>query len=115
MESFLPTSDHYATNEASCTAVVAFQEVEPPKRQNGELWFRSKESVIAVLRSMRVGEALDPVEVWSKQKTASQKYLVRDGFHRFYLSLAVGYRKLPVRVNDFDMFEFFEKERAKKI
>lgn len=115
MVGFSPNSDHYATNEALCTAVVAFNEVEPPMRQNGQLWFRNKESVVAVLRSMRVGEALDPVEVWSKQKTDSQKYSVRDGFHRFYLSLAVGYKKLPVRENDFDMYEYFEKERAQKI
>jgi len=111
MEGFFPTSNHYATNQASYFETVMIEEIEPPLRKNDKFWFRNQESVIEVLRKMRTGEELEPIEVWSTQKTNSKKYRVRDGFHRFYLSVAVGYRMLPIKVNDFDMNEFLEKEQ----
>ena len=110
MEHFVATAEHYDTDLSTCSEVVAFEEVEPPLRYDG-FWFRNRDSVIDVLRKIGSGQKLEPVEVWSRAKTNSTKLIVRDGFHRFYLSIASGYRKLPVKINDFDLNKFLEKER----
>lgn len=110
MSNFVPNAAHYQTELSACSEIVPFGEIEPPLRDNG-FWFRNRESVINVLIKIRSGEKLDPIEVWSRTKTNSKKYIVKDGFHRFYLSIAAGYTKLPVKINDFDLKEFLEKER----
>ncbi len=112
MENFVPSSDHYTTKQSSCSEIVAVEEVEPPLREKG---FRNRQSVIEVLTQMRTGEELDPIEVLSREKTRTEKYRVKNGFHRFYLSIAIGYPKLPIMVNDFDLAEFLEKERKGEI
>jgi len=112
MENFVPSSDHYTTKQSSCPEIVAVEEVEPPVREIG---FRGRESIIAVLTMMRTGEELEPIEVWSREKTRTEKYRVKHGFHRFYLSIAIGHPKLPIKVNDFDLDEFLEKERKGEI
>jgi len=108
MTNFVPSSDYYTAKQSSCPEIVAVGEVEPPFR---EKWFRNRQSVIEVLTKMRTGEELEPIEVWSREKTRTEKYRVKHGFHRFYLSIAIGYPKLPIKVNDFDLDEFLEKER----
>jgi hypothetical protein len=98
-------AEHYHTDLSVCSEIVFIEDVEPPKRYNG-FWFRNRDSVIEVLCKMRSGEILEPIEVYSKSKTNTNKFTVKDGFHRFYLSVAVGYKKIPVKVNDFEMKEF---------
>lgn len=115
MENFVPSSDHYTTKQSSYSEIVAVEDVEPPFRENRQLWFRGRESVIAVLTMMRTGEELDPIEVWSREKTRTEKYRVKHGFHRFYLSIAIGYPKLPIKVTEFVLAEFLEKERKGEI
>ena len=115
MANFVPSSDYYTTKQSSCPEIVAVEEVEPPFRGNRQIWFRNRQSVIEVLAKMRTGEELDPIEVWSREKTRTEKYRVKHGFHRFYLSIAIGYPKLPIKVNDFDLDEFLEKERKGEI
>jgi hypothetical protein len=110
MEGFVASAEHYDTDLSTCSEVVAFEEVEPPLRDDC-FWFRNRDSVIDVLRKISSGQKLEPVEVWSRAKTNSTKLIVRDGFHRFYLSVAAGYRKVPVRITDFDINALFEKER----
>jgi hypothetical protein len=109
MSDFSPKGDHYTLSSSAIFEVVSVEEIEPPTR-NGDFWFRNAESVIEVLRKIRTGEELDPLEVWSKEKKRSKRYHVKDGFHRFYLSVAVGYPKIPIKVNDFDLAEFLAKE-----
>ncbi len=115
MANFVPSSDYYTTKQSSCPEIVAVGEVEPPSRGNGQFWFRNRQSVIEVLTKMRTGEELEPIEVWSREKTRTEKYRVKNGFHRFYLSIAIGYPKLPIKVNDFDLDEFLKKERKGEI
>jgi hypothetical protein len=111
MENFVPSSRHYRVNHARCSKIVPINEIEPPLRDNGKRWFRDREAVVYILQKIRIGEEIEPIEVWSKEKKNSTKYVVRDGFHRFYLSVALGYREIPIKLNDFDMYEFFDKER----
>ena len=112
MENFVPSSDYYPTKKSSCSEIVAVEEVDPPLREKG---FRNRESVVEVLIKMRTGEELEPIEVRSREKTGTEKYRVKNGFHRLYLSIAIGYPKLPIKVNDFDLVEFLEKERKGEI
>lgn len=88
--------------------IVPITEVEPPHRIDG-LWFRDRHTVVKLLQSIRNGVALPPIEVWSKGKR-SALYTVRDGFHRFYLSIAVGFTEIPLDIDDFDLDEFFANE-----
>jgi len=111
MEHFVPNAEHYYTDLRACSDVVLLEEIEPPLR-TGEFWFRNRESVVEVFNKMRAGENLEPIEVWSRHKKNSAKLIVRDGFHRFYLSIAAGYQRIPVRINDFDIKEFLERERT---
>lgn len=111
MSSFVPNSRYYPVNLSACTCVVPIGQIEPPMRDNGERWFRNRDSVIALLKRMRDGGEIDPIEVWSKEKKTSTSYIVRDGFHRFYLSVALGYSEIPIKINDFDMYKFFEQEQ----
>ena len=111
MASFVPNSSHYSVNFSACSEIVPISEIESPFRENGKLWFRDRESVVDLLTKLRDSTELDPIEVWSKEKKASCQYIVKDGFHRFYLCLALGYREIPIKIDDFDMYEFFEKER----
>jgi hypothetical protein len=115
LESFRPTSDHYVTNMLACTATVAIEEVEPPLRKEGEFWFRNRESVVNVLSKIVAGEGLAPIEVWSKEKKKSKRYIVRDGFHRYYASIVAGFPKIPISVNDFNLNEFLEEEQKGEI
>lgn len=110
MADFLASAEHYPVKGPDYTAIVVVEEIEPPLRKNGEFWFRDRNSVVDVLRRIRAGEQIEPIEVWGKDRTTSRKYIVRDGFHRFYLSIAAGYRSVPVRVNNFDMQEFLRNE-----
>ena len=114
MEDFVPRTAYYNTDLSACSEILLVEEVEPPLREKCEFWFRNRETVIEVLEKIRSGEKLDPIEVWSREKSNSKKFKVRDGFHRFYLSIAAGYSKLPVKINDFDLNEFLEKESRGK-
>lgn len=90
--------------------VMPIQDVEPPLRDGGKIWFRDRDTVIQILDGMRSGAELPPIQVWSREKTNSSRYIVRDGLHRFYLSIAVGFTAIPVGIDDFDLNEFFANE-----
>ena len=99
---------HYCA--AGDSIVVPIQDVEPPLRDGGKIWFRNRDSVVQILDGMRSGEELPPIQVWSREKTNSSRYIVRDGLHRFYLSIAVGFTAIPVVIDDFDLNEFLANE-----
>ena len=106
---YTPRTSHYRTDPTYST-IVPFNEVVPPLRDGDTIWFRNRETVVQLLSIMRDDVELPPIEVWSKGKKYSGRYVVRDGFHRFYLSVAIGYTEIPVRINDFDFDEFFANE-----
>ena len=106
MQGFIRNADYYTTEESPDMKIVGIEDVEPPIREMG---FRDEESIIAVLRMMRTGEALPAITVWSKNHT--KKYKVRHGYHRFYSSVAIGYPKLPIRVADLTIQDIVRGER----
>lgn len=106
MSTYTPTRSHYLS--VSAHAVVSIEEIEPPLRNGGKVWFRDRDTVVQLLKGMRDCDKLPPIQVWSKEKKCSTLHVVRDGFHRFYLSIAIGYSEIPIEVQDFDLNEFLE-------
>jgi hypothetical protein len=94
---------HYSTDPKY--EIVVIEDIEPPVRDIG---LRNEETVIKMLRGMRNNEEFPPIEV-NKEKNPSGKYIVYDGYHRFYLSIAMGYTKIPIK-EKFDLKAFFEAE-----
>lgn len=109
MQGYSPNAVHYRTTPAWPT-VIAIRALEPPVRDGGVVWFRDQETVVQILHAMRDGDELPPIMVWSREKTASARYKVRDGLHRFYLSVALGFTRIPIKIEDFDLDEFLENE-----
>lgn len=102
MDTYVRSSDYYPTVQTIDFEIVAVGEMEPPLRANREFWFRNRDTVIEALTKIRTGEGLEPIEAWSREKKGTRKYVVKDGFHRFYLTVAIGYCKLPIKVDDLD-------------
>lgn len=105
-------SAHYRCATAG-SQFVAITDIEPPLRDGNLVWFRDRESVVQLLKAMHGRQELPPIEIWSKLKKQSSRYIVRDGLHRFYLSIAFGYTKIPVIFNDWNMEEFLINEARK--
>ncbi len=111
MNNFSQKEDHYISGSNNKVKIISIEEIKPPLRTNNAFWFRNKESIVPVLKSIANREALDPITVWSKEKTKTDRYIVKDGFHKFYASVAAGFSKIPININDFDLKEFIKNER----
>lgn len=92
----------YSYLQSNATFLINLSEISPPKRDGNLIWFRSKDNVKRILFAMSNRDLIDPIQVWSKNLKANDLYVVRDGFHRFYLSIVMGYRFIPVTINDWD-------------
>lgn len=85
--------------EGQSFEAVLLSEIEPPSRTVAGLSFR-KYKLMPVLFAFASPEcALPLVEVSEDIDVGSPyKYRVVNGYHRYYASVAVGYRKLPVLI-----------------
>ncbi len=99
---FQNTTSHYDFKLADDVHLVTLSNISPPLRDGQKVWFRDNETVIGLLLAMKNKEPLPPVTVWSLGKKLKDFYSVRDGFHRYYLSIAMGYTHIPIRINDWD-------------
>jgi hypothetical protein len=79
------------------TTLVSIKSVAPPQRNPGILGLR-KERTISLLKAIVCGDELPPLPPQSEHLT------VRDGFHRYFISVALGFPMLPVSVRPY--FEF---------
>jgi hypothetical protein len=77
-------------------------EIAQPYRENGRIWFRDEETIINLITAMIDRKPLPPVEVFSKGKINRDQHILRNGFHRYYASLALNYRLIPIIINDWD-------------
>jgi len=82
------------------TTIVSLSEVEAPIRNKNVAWF-NEQRMVDVLRGFRVGDKLPPIEVNELPTDTGFRYRVRDGFHRYYASVAVGFTQLPVSVRPY--------------
>jgi hypothetical protein len=70
-------------------------DVEPPKRAPGVADFK-KAKLVPILMALSASNHLPPVPVTRLDSSAIYRYRVYDGFHRYYVSVAVGYPMLPI-------------------
>lgn len=91
--------------------LVAIEDIQIPNRDLGFKGYRSEENYLRLKYEMLSGEVLEPIEIKSKEKSGTKKYQIYHGYHRFHISLELGYESIPVRINDWDMKEFLEKEK----
>jgi len=95
MRSFKPQSAYYPYDpSAESVEVLDLREVEPPRRDAGVVPFKKYKLVPVLLAFTSPECALPPIHA---VKTALG-YAVHNGFHRFYASVAVGYKAIPAVV-----------------
>jgi hypothetical protein len=101
MNSFSPSGGYYPYKEGSSEVeIVCLSEIEPPQRSSGTAPFK-KYKLVPVLLAFQSPECeLPPVQVALKEKETQYKYFVKNGFHRFFASVAVGYKYLPVKITE---------------
>ena len=80
--------------------VVPISHVAPPTRDPGVTWFH-RDRMIPILRGLIVGDSLLPIEAHVPPAMAEFQYAVRNGFHRFYVSAALGFSHVPLAVLPF--------------
>lgn len=99
LANFVPTSVSYNAipNPEWPMEVVAVSNVLPPPRARIPPF--DEERMLSILRGIAAGDALPTVEVHTPP--GSTQYVLRDGFHRYHASIAVGYSHLPVSVMPF--------------
>lgn len=87
----------YAPSELLETRVVPIALVRPPQRLGDIVHFKP-DRTIHILTGMIAGDPLPPVHVVEFPGDA-YPYRVRDGFHRYHLSLVCGFSELPLAVD----------------
>ena len=93
--SLFQKKDSYLTLDDRQINLLSIGEIEPPTRNTGVPYFvesRMKNILRALVQNMH----LPPIHV---QKTPNMQegftYMVRDGTHRYYASVAAGFEKIP--------------------
>jgi hypothetical protein len=99
--SFFPSEPafHATTNPDWPTVNLYLADIEPPRRDDGVAGLREERSV-SIMRAMVHRSALPPLEV-HRRPGAAERVLVRDGYHRYYLSIALGFTMLPVSIRPY--------------
>jgi len=85
------------------TQLVSIQSVAAPQRDAGIEGLR-KERTISIIQAIISGSEVPPLEV--HQPPQSERLAVRDGYHRYFISVALGFPMLPVSVRPY--FDFYE-------
>ena len=97
---FKPNEPAYETSSDDDypTEIMSFSKLQAPIRNPSVTGF-VKERMISLIECILAGKALPPVEVHLKPDEST--YKVKDGYHRFYLSVALGFHSLPVSVRPY--------------
>ncbi len=104
-QSFKPQSSAFLASSVPewPTVLVPIAEVEAPRRDAGIISLHENRAV-SVLRAIVEARPLPPIEVYKKPFALSGHLTVRDGYHRYFLSIALGFTQLPVSVRPY--FDF---------
>ena len=101
MAGFTPTAQAYRSSTGA--ELVPLTQIEPPYRNPtvAKDWRGfDRERMISVLRGIATGAEIEPVPLLLLPSgtflfPAPYGYRVKDGFHRFYASIAAGFECLP--------------------
>lgn len=84
------------------TLEVPIADVEPVERQlshgvfnDSDEFGTARERVVFILSGFRDDVAIPPVELVRATSGGAHRYRVHDGAHRFYCSIAAGFRSVP--------------------
>jgi hypothetical protein len=77
--------------------VVPLTDVEPPLRDSGVPPFKKYKLVPVLFALLSPEGTLPPVEGFMAS-SGRHRFRVRNGYHRYYASVAVGFSKLPIVV-----------------
>ncbi|WP_297388448.1 hypothetical protein [Acidiferrobacter sp.] len=86
------------------TVVIPLHFIAPPERDPGTPWF-DEARMVRILQGLRSGIPLPPIEIHEPPDKSMFRYAIRDGFHRFYASAALGFTHLPVTVYPYFAFD----------
>lgn len=111
MRGFVPTFTAYRVNQRLFPNAieVLLQDVGPALRNPGVGIFNdskeegsARERVVRILRGFRFDNAIPPVEIVAGQVGYPYRYKLLHGAHRFYCSLAAGFKCVPT-IEGFDL------------
>ena len=98
-------ADHFVSDEAE--TVLDIRQVKSPARGRGVRWF-DEGRMLKILAAFVSDQSLPPVDV-DRPPQGRLPYRVRDGFHRYYASIAAGFSELPVRI--LPHYDIHERDR----
>ncbi|MES2768042.1 MAG: hypothetical protein V4596_02765 [Bdellovibrionota bacterium] len=71
--------------------------------------------MVEILKGFGTEASIPAIEVYTKEST-EYRYEVRNGFHRFYASLVVGFKYIPVVIKPyFNWNDFYNKNDKKSV
>ena len=91
---------HYSFAIADAT-VVPISRIAAPRRNEGIRWF-DKDRSVNILTAIKTQLLLPPIKCYPGK--THELLTVQDGFHRYYLSIAMGLSEIPVILVEF--FDF---------
>jgi hypothetical protein len=92
---FSPSTPAYAAlpDAAWPVTVVAIPEVTPPARNPGVVGLH-QDRTVSLLRAITSNQPLPAISV--DRPPGQARYRLRDGYHRYYISVALGFSHVPV-------------------
>jgi hypothetical protein len=102
MDGFNRTASAYRSTTAAVP--VELREIEPPYRVPELDWHGFDHGrLISILKGIATGAEIEPVPLLKLPSgdfpAAPYRYRVRNGFHRFYASIAAGFEYLPAVIS----------------
>ena len=87
------------TSDESATT-VAMSDIDTPKRNPGIELFKH-DRLVRILQGIKLGDKIPPVEIcYADDKDSEYTYVLKNGFHRFYASVALGFVVIPAVIVD---------------
>jgi hypothetical protein len=77
-------------------AIIQLVQIASPRRSAGVRWFDERR-MLRILEGIAAGHVLPPVDV-DRPPAGPLPFRMRDGFHRYYASVALGFEMIPARV-----------------
>lgn len=101
MSGFRPASASYLSSDPAAQ-IILLREIEPPFRfpeHRKDFGGFDRGRLVSILSGFAAGAAIEPVPLLAlptpEFQPAPFRYRPRDGFHRFYASVAAGFNSLP--------------------
>ncbi|WP_157475071.1 hypothetical protein [Lysobacter sp. Root494] len=91
LDAFDPLTPSYLCIDASAPIIALADIAAPATRTTID-----RERAMAILAAIRKGDALPPVEIDEPPDATGRRYRLRNGFHRYHLSAALGFSHVPV-------------------